>query len=66
MKELILMYVGDLAADFLYHDRKEDEDLPRGVIEAAIKNGVVSIDEILARFRLELDLAVKDIEELKR
>jgi hypothetical protein len=24
---------------FLYYDRKEDEDLPRGEIEAAVKDG---------------------------
>jgi hypothetical protein len=50
-KELILGTVDDMVADFLYYDRKEDEDLPRGAIEAAVESGEVTADEIAAKFR---------------
>lgn len=51
MKELIINAVSDLVSSFLYYDRKEDEDLPRDEIEKAIKNGIITVDEVCARFR---------------
>jgi hypothetical protein len=48
---LILDTVTDLVSMFMYYDRKEDEDLPRGEIEEAIAFGEVTVDEIVARFR---------------
>jgi hypothetical protein len=53
-KELILVTVDDLVGDLLFYDRKEDEDLPRGVIEEAIREGVVTIAEMVARFEAAL------------
>jgi hypothetical protein len=50
-REKILGTVGDLVSDFLYYDRKEDEDLPRGEIEAAIKTEVITTEEIVSHFR---------------
>ena len=50
MKELILGYVEDLIAAFLYYDRKEDEDLQRGDIEKAIKDGLITEAEIVEQF----------------
>jgi hypothetical protein len=44
----------DLVAELLYYGRKEDEDLPRGVIEAMINRGYTSADEIVAVFAEEL------------
>ena len=49
-------YVHDLVMDFLYYDRKEDEDLKVGEIEDAIKNGTVTVDEIVESFRKYLKL----------
>jgi len=49
-KEDILNATEDLAGCFLYYDRKEDEDLPIGEIEKAIKAGDVSINEIVSTF----------------
>lgn len=59
-REIILATVGDLVASFLWEDRKEDADLPRGAIEAAIEAGEITWSEIVARFATEL------MEELKR
>jgi hypothetical protein len=52
--KIILDNIDSLVADFLYYDRKEDEDLPRGVIETSIASGVVTIEEIVERFDLKL------------
>ena len=53
-KELIIDNVKDLVAALLYYDRKEDEDLHVGVIEQSIKDKVISIDEIINIFSIEL------------
>jgi hypothetical protein len=53
-RDLIMAAADDLAGAFLYYDRKEDEELPRGAIEAAIAAGEVSADEIVERFRARL------------
>lgn len=46
--------ISDMVADFLYYDRKEDEDLPRGEIERAIANNEISVDEIVDCFEKHL------------
>ena len=53
-RETILCTVEDLVSNFLYYDRKEDDDLRRGEIEEAIAEGVISADEIVAKFRQHL------------
>lgn len=50
----IITAVENLVADFVYYDRKEDEDLPRGSIQGAIDAGEISVDEIVARFAASL------------
>ena len=52
--ERILGTVDDLVADFLYYDRKEDENLPRGAIEAAILEGEITPELIAERFTFGL------------
>ena len=54
-REQILAHAQSLAANFLYYDRKEDEDLPRGEIEAAVAAGELSYAEIAEAFRVELE-----------
>ena len=58
LKQLILGTVEDMVADFLYYDRKEDEDLPRGAIEEAVAEGQITIDEIVNQFRQNLEEAL--------
>ena len=53
-KALILDSVSDLVSDFLYYDRKEDEELPVDKIEELIKDGVITVDEIIDKFTKEL------------
>jgi hypothetical protein len=54
LRRIILDTASDLAKDFAYYDRKEDEDLRRGAIEQALADGMVSLDDILIAFRTEL------------
>lgn len=52
--------IHDLVADFAYYDRKNDEsglDLDR--FEAAIADGTVTIDEMVASFRRHLEAGLK-------
>ena len=53
-KDVILGVVGDLVADFMYYDRKEDDCLPRGAIEKAIEVGAITEDEIIEKFASEI------------
>lgn len=53
-RELILCTISDCVSDLMYYDRKEDEYLEDGAIEAAIENGEITVDEMVERFRSEL------------
>ncbi len=53
-KEPIFRAVDTMVVDFLYYDRKGDEELPLYYIEEAVRTGTVSEDEIVAHFRSEL------------
>jgi hypothetical protein len=46
LRTLVLGIATDAGSDFYYYDRKNDEDLPMGVIEQAIEWGVVTRAEI--------------------
>jgi len=54
IKKVIKGTVSDLVVSFLAYDRREDEDLPYGAIEEAVKNGVITADEIASHFAEEL------------
>jgi hypothetical protein len=53
-KARVLGVLEDLVSNFLYYDRKEDENLPVGAIEKMIASGELTIDEIVNAFRLYL------------
>jgi len=55
LKQLIVDTIKDLVSDFLYYDRKEDEDLGLDDINYAIENKVITLDEIVENFRKELE-----------
>jgi len=54
IKNLILKEVHDKAIALVYYDRKEDEDLPSFSIEKAIESGIISIDDIVEAFRINV------------
>lgn len=49
-KRHILGLLDDMISDLLYYDRKEDDDCPRGAIAQAIKDGVVTVDDMVDKF----------------
>lgn len=51
MKEHILKSIDDLCMNFFYYDRKNDEELSFDDIQKAYDNGVITIDDIVCRFR---------------
>lgn len=57
---IIMETVEDLAKAFLTTDRKEDAELPLGSIEQAIRDGDVTISEIVNHFdgTLHRDIAI--------
>lgn len=50
MKNLILAKLSDLVLDFIYYDRKEDEELSAEQLQKAIKEGEITIEEIVSSF----------------
>lgn len=50
----ILDMVEDLVSDFLYYDRKNDEDLPLESMEQAMELDEVTADQVIERFAVEL------------
>ncbi len=49
-RQTILSTVTDLVSDFLYYDRKDDKELPRGSIREAVEAGEITEAEIVAHF----------------
>jgi len=60
MRKRILGTVTDLISNFLYYDRKEDEELGVGEIEDAIKRGDITVEEIISLFESELRDGIED------
>jgi hypothetical protein len=60
LRDVILGTVEDMVSDLLYYHRKDSEALPVGAIEAAIDNGVVTVDEIIETFGNELKAGLED------
>lgn len=56
--ETVLTTAEDMMSKFLCYDRKEDDQLPVGEIEEAIRSGEVSIEQILDVVRRSLLSAV--------
>ena len=54
IKLIIKNTITDLVSQFLYYDRKEDEDLRVGDIEKALIDNIITITEIGELFQNEL------------
>ncbi len=55
MKQIILGTISDLCSDFLYYDRKEDEQLDADQLQEAVDKGEITVDEMVAEFRKHLE-----------
>lgn len=53
-KEHILGVIEDLVSNFLYYDRKGDEELEVGDIEDAVENEEITIKEMVEAFEKHL------------
>lgn len=53
-RQAIRITVIDLAANFLFYDRRDDECLSQGEIQEAIKAGEITIEEIGELFTNEI------------
>jgi len=53
--------ITDQVQDLLHYDRKEDEDLPRGAIEQAIADGVITVDHMIDVYSRELRRVLKQL-----
>jgi hypothetical protein len=49
-RETIEAVICDMVTDLFVYNRKEDEDLPRGAIEDAVRNKEISGAEIIHQF----------------
>ena len=65
MKQTILNVIEDLCSDFLYYNRKECEYLTQEQLDESIKSGVITIDEMVAKFRKHLEIAYLDKQATK-
>lgn len=54
MKQKILDTISDLCSDFLYYDRKGDEELTIEQLNEAVESGEITIDEMVAEFKKHL------------
>lgn len=59
MKELILNTIDDLCSAFTYYDRKEDEELSMEQLNEAVKSGIITIEEMVEKFRKNLEETFK-------
>jgi hypothetical protein len=57
-KQTALAAAEDLAASFLWYDRKEDPELTRDDLWALIRSGELTVAEIVAKFEKGLREAV--------
>lgn len=49
-----------LVSKFLYYDRKEDEDLPIGAIQKAVKDGLITKEQIIKKFAESLNKGLSE------
>ena len=54
----ILNCVADLVGELMYYGRKEDEELPRGAIEEALRYGEITQEQMVKEFARELNKRV--------
>lgn len=58
-RALILGVIEDTVSNFLWYDRKYDEDLPCGEIEKAIARGEITIEDMVQEFERVIRLGLK-------
>lgn len=59
MKKIILDTIDDTLSRFFFYDRRNDERLPPGAIDEAVKNGEITVEEIVQEFERIIREALK-------
>lgn len=54
LRNTIFDIVEDLVTDFLYYDRKDDDEIGVEELDGAIKSGIITVEEIIAHFTKKL------------
>lgn len=54
-RKCIFDTIEDLCGDFLYYDRKEDEELTTDQLEDAVDKKIVTVEEMVDTFRHHLE-----------
>lgn len=54
LRYTIFDIVDDLVTDFLYYDRKDDDEIGVEELDSAIKSGIITVEEIIAHFAKKL------------
>lgn len=60
MKQNILDLIEDLVGDFVYYDRKGCEILTMEQLNDAVKEGVITVDEMVEHFKKHLEQSFND------
>jgi len=59
LKTSVKNIISDMVADFLYYDRKEDDQIGVGDIDKLTRTGKMTVDEMTNVFRNELEKGLK-------
>ena len=51
VKQLILDAIEDWCSNFVFYDRKEDEDLSINKLNKAVKDKIITVDEMVEHFK---------------
>ena len=66
VRALITCHAKDLVGAFMYYDRRDDEELCLYMIEKAVANHIITVDEIIETFSTELRTKIEQcIKELE-
>jgi len=65
-KSHALEIIEDLVSDYLYYNRKEDEDLSRKDMEQLITSGDLTAGELVDRFRTEIVEGIEVVKAIKK
>jgi len=57
-REMIFNIISDSILDMLVYDRKDDEYCPREFIETAVKDGTITINEMVEKFQEGLQQSI--------
>jgi hypothetical protein len=58
-KQAVLHAVEEAANNFLQYDREDDDTLPEGSIQEFLRDGTITLDDIVERFRTALEDALE-------